>query len=145
MKKKTIVKALMVLFMSLSFHGMSAQSAKVVIDGNGNEHRYLGETKTKYHIAGNDDSWILKKNARVEFRSAAKGQGFIYPATSGNKPVYLKPANSKVIDYVGYMYGDMPEMYHCRGVVNAYYKIETESGKIGFVLRSQFKWSSMSF
>lgn len=134
---------LMLFAFSLS---ASAQSAKVVIEPDGNRSIYLGENRTQYHVSAQDDAWISKRGCRVVTVSAAKGQGYIEAKTTGPKKVYQSPSTkSKVIARIGTVDGMLDNQYRCLGVVNGWYKLRTGHGKVGYVLRSQFQWSPIQY
>lgn len=136
MIKKILTFLMLVLPMSVA-----AQSAKVVVEPNGNRSIYIGESRTQYHVSVQDDAWIPKRGCRVIIVSAAKGQGYLEPRTSGPKYVRQSPSTkSRAIARVGYVDGDLPTMYRCMGIVNGWYKIKTMNGRVGYVPRSQFTW-----
>lgn len=133
-------KILFFLLMLVSIQ-VSAQSAKVVIEPNGDRSIYIGESRTQYHVSVQDDAWIPKRGCRVITVSASKGQGYLEPRTSGPKKVYATPsARAKVIARIGYVNGELSDMYRCMGAVNGWYKIKTNRGRIGYVPKSQFTW-----
>ncbi len=120
-------------------------SGKVVVNNSGEViGRYIGENKTQYHIEVQDDGWETKKGHKVVLYSAVKGQGVIFPKSSGNVNVRQSPSiSSPIVAKIIYNDGELPEVYDCLGLKNGWFTIKINE-RLGYVKAENMEWDSMN-
>lgn len=126
---------------------------KVVIDKDGNVSRYLADTDDGYLVLTQDYGVVPREGARVEERSAEKGQGIVYlneETKAAN--VRMSPTKkSKVLCVIKDEDGSLPTTYNCLGIAEQrlsdgsyklWFKIKV-NGKVGYVSHDLMYWDSI--
>ena len=134
--------------------GSYSNQGKVVICRDGSETRYIANSGDNYFVEAQDYGLVPKKGARVEFREATKGQGFVYLKSDIRKAnVREKPSmKGKVLFTIGNDPEMLPEYYPCLGFVSHkeadgqykwWYKVDV-GGRIGYISERLVIWDSIS-
>ena len=133
--------------------GSFSNQGKVVITDDGYEVRYIADSGDNYFIDAQDYGLVPKEGARVEFREASKGQGYV--CLNGD----IRRANvrhtpsmqGKVLFTIDNPEGEMPEYYPCLGFVSHkeadgfykwWYKVRVD-GRIGYISEKLVTWDSI--
>lgn len=127
--------------------------AKVVIDSEGRESRYIADCGDSYFVDVQAYGLVKKKGSRVAEYSAEKGQGCLvlnsYEYQCVNvrqRPTYESPAIGQISDRPG----EMPDVFPCLGLVNGegksrdwqWLKLKID-GKIGYVKQGLMLWDAI--
>ncbi len=129
----------------------SATSAKVVIDSNGNEARYIADCGDSYFISVQDFVFVKKAGSRIVEYDARKGKGCIYIAGDGARRVNVRRApstNSPVVCRISDSGEYVPEVYPCLGMVagddgHEWYKTKV-NGKTGYIRQDLMQWDAIN-
>ena len=133
--------------------GDYANTGKVVVADDGWEGRYLADAGDNYFAETQEYSLVPKREARVELREAAKGQGFVYLKSDIRKAnVREEPSmRGKVLFTIDNYEDEIPEYYPCLGYVSHkeadgfykwWYKVEVD-GRIGYISEKLLLWDSV--
>ena len=133
--------------------GDYANTGKVVVTDDGWEGRYLADAGDNYFAETQEYSLVPKREARVELREAAKGQGFVYLKSDIRKAnVREEPSmKGKVLFTIDNYEDEIPEYYPCLGYVSHkeadgfykwWYKVEVD-GRIGYISEKLLLWDSV--
>ena len=133
--------------------GVYASAGKVVITADGWEGRYLADAGDNYFVEVQDYGLVPKAGARVEFREARNGQGFVYLNGDTRKAnVREEPSmRAKVLFTIDNPEGELPECYPCLGFVSHkeadgrykwWYKVDV-GGRVGYISEKLLIWDSI--
>ncbi len=129
----------------------SATSAKVVIDSNGNEARYIADCGDSCFISVQDFVFVKKAGRRIVEYDARKGKGCIYIAGDGARRVNVRRApgkSSPIVCSISDSGEGIPEVYPCLGLVSGdddhdWYKTKV-NGKIGYIRQDLMQWDAIN-
>ncbi len=127
--------------------------AKVVVDSQGNEYRYIADCGDSYFVDVQDYGLVKKAHAHIETRQATKGQGFLTVNGEETKRVNVRrrpTTRSKVVARLTLSPGDLPNAYCCHGLVQGigkdnewqWYKVKV-GGQTGYVRQDLMRWDSI--
>ena len=130
-----------------------ANTGKVVVTDDGWEGRYLADAGDNYFVEVQDYGLVQKARARVEFREARKGQGFVYLRGDIRKAnVREEPSmKGKVLFTIDNPEDELPECYPCLGYMSHkeangqykwWYKVDV-GGRIGYISEKLLLWDSV--
>lgn len=126
---------------------------RVVIEKDGTETRYIADSGDSYFVEAQDYGLVPKARARVVFREATKGQGFVYLKNNIRRAnVRQEPSmKGKVLFTIDNDPGMLPEYYPCLGFVSHkeangfykwWYKVDV-GGRIGYISENLVIWDSI--
>ncbi len=126
-------------------------SAKVVVDAQGNEYRYLADSGDNYFVEAQDYATVPKKGCSVKEYSAQNGQGYLVINGEAARRVNVRQrptTRSSVICTIGDTEGELPEVYPCLGVSithddSMWYKTKV-NGKIGYIRQNLMLWNAIN-
>lgn len=133
--------------------GDYAASGKVVVGANGFEARYLADAGDNYFVETQEFSLVPKSGAKLEFREAAKGQGFVFLRSKIRRAnVRQEPSlKSRVLFTIDNPSDEIPEYYECLGHVSGkesdglykwWYKVRI-NGREGYISDKLLHWDSV--
>ncbi len=131
--------------------GMSNQG-RVVVTKDGSEMRYIADSGDNYFVEAQDYGLVPKAEAKVEFREATKGQGFVYLNSDIRRAnVRREPSMKGKVLFTLDNDGELPEGYPCLGFVshkepNGFYKWWYKvniNGKTGYISEEIANWDSI--
>ena len=131
--------------------GMSNQG-RVVVTKDGEVYRYIADSGDSYFIEAQDYGLVPKAGAKVEFREATKGQGFVYLKDDIRRVnVRKEPSLKGKVLFTLDNDGELPEGYPCLGFVSHleadgfykwWYKVDV-NGKTGYISEQITYWDSI--
>ena len=131
--------------------GMSNQG-RVVVTKDGEVYRYIADSGDSYFIEAQDYALVPKAGAKVEFREATKGQGFVYLKDDIRRAnVRKEPSLKGKVLFTLDNDGELPEGYPCLGFVSHleadgfykwWYKVDV-NGKTGYISEQITYWDSI--
>ena len=128
------------------------RQAKVVIDKQGNESRYLADCGDSYLVEVQDYALVKKSKSHIKEYSAEKGNGFLVLEEDVVKTrvnVRQRPSEkSKKIGSIACHPGEIPEVFPCLGYVyekdkGYWFKLKI-NGKIGYVAEQFMIWDAIN-
>ena len=126
-----------------------AVTGNVVIDKNGRETRYLSESDDKYFVEAQNYELVPKAEAKVEFRDAEKGQGFVYLNDDIRKAnVRQRPSKQSEVLFTLDNDGKTAKRYPCLGFetdesdYRNWFKVNV-NGKTGYISSNIARWDSI--
>ncbi len=128
------------------------RQAKVVIDKEGNESRYLADCGDSYLVDVQDYALVKKSESRIKEYSAEKGNGYLVvndETVQTRVNVRQRPnVKSKKIGSIASQPGMVPEVYPCLGYVfekdkGYWFKLKV-NGKIGYVAEQFMIWDAIN-
>ena len=128
------------------------RKAKVVIDKQGNESRYLADCGDNYLVDVQDYALVKKSEGRVVEYSAENGDGYLMlddDVVQTRVNVRQKPSEkSKKIGYIATHPGELPEAFKCLGYVyeennGFWFKLKIK-GKVGYVAEQFMIWDAIN-
>ncbi len=131
--------------------GKCRTSAKVVVDAQSNEYRYIADSGDSYFVEVQDYATVPKKGCRVEEYSASNGQGYLVINSEAARRVNVRrhpTVKSQVICTISDTEGELPEVYPCLGLSTApdgymWYKT-TVNGKTGYIRQNLMQWDAIN-
>lgn len=124
--------------------GINGQNnaALVVINKKTNKvlGRYEGETAKEYRASLKGEVRVQKSRARLELRSAATGEGYVWPRDYGTLPIKRSPAGyGTPLGHLTYKEGAKPDMLPCTGFVDGHYRVIVD-GTYGYIEADRAMW-----
>ena len=114
--------------------------------------RYIADSGDNYFIEAQDYGLVPKAEAKVEFREATKGQGFVYLNSDIRRAnVRREPSMKSKVLFTLDNDGELPEGYPCLGFVSHqepngfykwWYKVNV-NGKTGYISEEIANWDSI--
>lgn len=121
-------------------------AALVVINKKTNKvlGRYEGETAKEYRASLQDEVRVVKSRARLELRSAATGEGYVWPRNYGSLPIKRSPAGyGTPLGHLNYEEGNVPDVLSCTGFVDGHYRVVID-GTYGYIEADQALWDALN-
>lgn len=106
--------------------------------------RYEGETPKEYVGSLQDDFKVQKSKARLELRSAAAGEGYVWLRDFGTIAVKRSPAGyGDPLTTLSHTEGELPEVMPCTGLVEGHYRVVVD-GTYGYVEADRMTWDALN-
>lgn len=128
--------------------GINGQNnaALVVINKKTNKvlGRYEGETAKEYRASLQDEVRVLKSRARLELRSAATGEGYVWPLNYGSLTIKRSPAGyGTPLGHLTYEEGALPDVLPCTGFTDGHYRVIID-GTYGYIEADSAQWDVLN-
>ncbi len=126
-------------------------SAKVVIDSDGKEYRFLAYCGDSYFTEVQDYALVKKNGARLVDYAASDGQGWLTQNSEEAPRVNVRrqpTTKSPVMCTISDEEGMMPEVYPCLGYISGpdegmWYKTKV-NGKVGYIRQDLMLWDPIN-